>query len=70
MIGKDLFREVTFNYYLKDEKKSTVTGQEVENIQGRGNQRHKDSEVGKKLTEKTTATFELGGEWARRTGMG
>lgn len=47
MIGKDLSREATFKYYLKDEKKPTVAGQEVESIQGRGNQRHKDSDMGK-----------------------
>lgn len=53
MIGKDLSGEVKFNYYLNDEKKLTVTGQ-VESIQGRGNQRHKDSKMGKKKK-----TFEL-----------
>lgn len=47
--GKDLSEEVTTNYHLKDEK-SAMTGREVESIQGRGNQRHKESEMGKKLT--------------------
>lgn len=45
--GNNLSEEVTFNYYLKDEKMPTMTGQAVESIQSRGNQRHKESEMGK-----------------------
>lgn len=47
IIGNDRSEEVIFNYYLEDETTPTMTGQEVESIQSRGNQTHKESEMGK-----------------------
>lgn len=49
MLREDLSEGVTCNYHFKDEKKPTVTGQEVESLQGRGN---KESETETNKQEK------------------